>query len=366
MARSSTPLYYGSYLQLDKLLNAQRLESLNNGLPAHDEMLFIIIHQTYELWFKQILWELDAVLALFNQDKVREEDIGKATTHLNRVVEIQRVLISQVNILETMTPLDFLEFRDALVPASGFQSVQFRLVENKLGINPKTRIKINQTSYASRLAESDQAMLQASEEQPSLFELVERWLKRTPFLQFGTYDFWSAYQGAVDTMLESEHRMIASNPNLSDKERAAQLRMHQRTRTSFDALFDRAKYDKLVDSGERRLGHEALQAALLINLYRDKPILHLPFRFLGKLMDIDENFTTWRYRHALMALRMIGTKIGTGGSSGHAYLREAADRHKVFNDLLNLSTFFIPRSALPALPEEVTRAMDFSYNRNRG
>ena len=94
-----------------------------------------------------------------------------------------------------------------------------------------------------------------------------------------------------------------------------------------------------------------LQAALLINLYRDEPILHLPFRFLSLLVDIDEQFTHWRYRHALMVQRMIGTKIGTGGSSGHGYLRKAAEKNKVFTDLVNLSTFLIPRSALPALPQ---------------
>lgn len=363
MPRPEKPLYYGSYLQLERLLDCQHLESAKAGPPAHDEMLFIIIHQTYELWFKQILWELDAVLDLFAQDRVREEDVGRATSHLHRIVEIQRVLISQVTILETMTPLDFLEFRDALVPASGFQSVQFRLVENKLGIDPKARLKINRTAYTSRLSPPDQARLKASEEAPSLFVLVERWLKRTPFLQFGDFDFWNAYRAAVDTMLDKEYVLITQNPSLSDLERAAQLRMHTSTRTSFEALFDGEKYAALVASGDRRLGHQALQAALLINLYRDKPILQLPFRFLVQLMDIDENFTTWRHRHALMALRMIGTKIGTGGSAGHAYLRDAAEQHKVFGDLLGLSTFFIPRSALPELPEHVTRAMDFSLNR---
>src|SRR5437762_183131 len=102
----SEPLYYADYIQLDRLLDCQRLESARRGRPAHDEMLFMIVHQTYELWFKQVLWELDAVLAIFRSQAVAEEDVGRAVSHFGRIVEIQRVLIHQVDVLETMTPLD--------------------------------------------------------------------------------------------------------------------------------------------------------------------------------------------------------------------------------------------------------------------
>ena len=114
-----------------------------------------------------------------------------------------------------------------------------------------------------------------------------------------------------------------------------------------------------------RFSARALQAALFINLYRDEPALQLPFRLLSMLMDVEENLTTWRYRHALMVQRMIGFKIGTGGSSGHDYLRQTAERHRVFADLFALSTFFIPRSRLPALPPDVRRAMDYGYAEQR-
>ena len=136
------PLYYADYIQLDRLLGSQQLQSALHGRPAHDEMLFIIVHQTYELWFKQILWELDAVLAAFRSSPVPEEEVGHAVLHCGRIVEIQRVLIQQVDVLETMTPLDFLDFRDDLIPASGFQSVQFRLLENKLGMRRQDRLQV--------------------------------------------------------------------------------------------------------------------------------------------------------------------------------------------------------------------------------
>lgn len=361
MARTDRPLYYQDYLELDRLLDCQRLESARHGRPAHDEMLFIIVHQAYELWFKQILWEMDAVLALFDRQPVDERDVGRAVSHLGRIVAVQRVIIDQIDILETMTPLDFLDFRDFLVPASGFQSVQFRLIENRLGMRPDDRTRYSNAPYTSRFSPEDAARIEAAEREPSLFDLIERWLERTPFLQFGDFDFWRAYRQAVEQMLATDRRLIAENPTLTEEERAEQLDALEATRTYFDALFDREKHDALVASGERRLSHKALLAALLINLYRDEPILHLPFRLLTLLMDVDENFTTWRYRHALMVHRMIGTKIGTGGSSGHDYLRQTAERHKVFSDLFNLSTFYIPRSALPELPPDVRTKLGFRF-----
>jgi tryptophan 2,3-dioxygenase len=99
----------------------------------------------------------------------------------------------------------------------------------------------------------------------------------------------------------------------------------------------------------------------LIQLYRDQPALHLPFQLIQSLIDIDEHFTTWRYRHALMAKRMLGSKIGTGGSSGYDYLRAATEKHRVFNDLFQLTTFFIPRQRLPKMPADVEKKLSFQF-----
>ncbi len=361
MTAPDSKLYYADYLKLGRLLDCQHLESARRGAPAHDEMLFIIVHQVYELWFKQILWELDAVLRLFSQDVVDERDVGRAVHHLDRIIEIQRVIIDQIDVLETMTPLDFLDFRDHLIPASGFQSLQFRLIENRLGMRPKERLVIHNTPYQTRFKEAHRRVLRESENQPSLFDLVDRWLARTPFLHFGAFDFWNAYRRAVDEMLAADQRSITENPTLTEKKKSAQLTSLAGTRGEFEALFDESRYLHLLEEGTFRLTHEALQAALLINLYRDEPILHLPFRMLSGLMDIDEHFTKWRYRHALMVMRMIGRKIGTGGSSGHDYLRRTAEEHRVFKDLFHLSTFLIPRSSLPVLPQHVREAMGFRF-----
>ncbi|HNO11838.1 MAG TPA: tryptophan 2,3-dioxygenase family protein, partial [bacterium] len=144
-----------------------------------------------------------------------------------------------------------------------------------------------------------------------------------------------------------------------------QLKQLDLTRINFDALFDENKHNQLMKEGVRTISYRATQAALLICLYRDQPILHQPFRLITLLVDIDEMFTTWRYRHALMVHRMIGTKIGTGGSSGHQYLKGTSDQHKIFSDFFNLSTFLIPRSSLPKLPGDVERNLGFVYSQKQ-
>ncbi|HET9792831.1 MAG TPA: tryptophan 2,3-dioxygenase family protein [Thermoanaerobaculia bacterium] len=364
MAKRRAPLYYADYIQLDRLLDCQRLESARRGRPAHDEMLFVIVHQAYELWFKQILWELDAVLAIFRSASVPEEDVGRAVSHFGRIVEIQRVLIQQIDVLETMTPLDFLEFRDDLIPASGVQSLQFRLLENKLGVRREDRLQLHDAPYTSRFRKEDRARLDASEKEPSLFDLLERWLERTPFLSFGTFDFWRDYRAAVDRMLAGDRASIRRNPTLTAAEKSTQIAGLEATARRFEDVFGTGGEAPAAAHG-RHFSRRALQAALLINLYRDEPILHLPFRLLALVVDVERNFTSWRQRHAQMVLRMIGDKIGTGGSSGHEYLGRAAERHRVFGDLVGLSSFFIPRSALPRLPPKVKGTMGFRFGRRR-
>ncbi|HEY3250690.1 MAG TPA: tryptophan 2,3-dioxygenase family protein [Ignavibacteria bacterium] len=355
------PIYYSDYLQLDKLLNCQNLKSEEYGHKAHDEMLFIIVHQAYELWFKQILHEIDSINQMFTSDTIDERSIGVGVSRLGRISEIQKLLIEQLRVLETMTPLDFLEFRDFLIPASGFQSFQFRLIENKLGLSDKKRIKYNNLDYLKTLEERHRKLIMDTVNSPSTFELIQRWLERTPFLNYAGFDFWGHYKKAVDKMLEKDRDIIVNNKTLTEGKREFQLKQIDITKQYFEALFDENKYNDLVEKGERSFSNKAIHAALFINLYRDEPILHMPFMLLNQLVEMDELFTEWRYRHALMVQRMIGSKIGTGGSSGHQYLTSTVDKHRIFTDLFNLSTYLIPRSALPKLPEELVSQMDFYY-----
>ena len=159
-------LYYGDYLQLGKLLGAQDLESTKAGETVHDEMLFIIVHQSYELWFKQVLWELDSVADIFDDNVVPERAMGTAIARLRRIHAIQGLLIETIGVLETMTPLDFLDFRDYLFPASGFQSAQFRLVENKLGLRRQDRMLLSGEVYTARFDDTDRELVEVTEDNP--------------------------------------------------------------------------------------------------------------------------------------------------------------------------------------------------------
>lgn len=445
-----------------QLLTLQQPRSREAGAEAHDELLFIIVHQAYELWFKQILHEIDSVRVIFSTPPVNERLVSTCVHRLQRVTVIQQLLLQQVAVLETMRPIDFLDFRDYLYPASGFQSVQFRLLENRLGLRPGDRLRYGEKPYCSYLANEDADVVSASETVPSLHDLIQAWLERTPFLELAngeevppspgvpsspyrevpidraasrvtrasssggggpvpardlgaasgdgpahveaagpdykviaqaqagrkgqegegedSFSWWEHYKQAVTSMLQADEAAILAHPALATtlsssappgaqqgggsgntSTRDIALRDLAAARKHFDTVLDPAQYEEARSRGQWRLSYRALQAALLITLYSDEPIFQLPARLLGVLLDIDENMTAWRHRHAMMVHRMLGVKMGTGGSSGYHYLRATAERHRVFQDLFNLSTFLIPRQLLPGLPQHVKAKLDFAY-----
>lgn len=364
MHKNRGPVYYGEYLQLEKLLDSQlplsrKYADKTNG-ECHDEMLFIVVHQVYELWFKQILHDLNGVLETFSKDFVQESELSSVVQKLERIKKIQGLLIGQFDVLETMTPMDFLEFRDLLIPASGFQSVQFREIEIKLGLNTNDRQHVDRQFFLGRLNETDRNKLIALESSPSLLRLIEGWLERIPFTNMKNFNFWEEYQKSIESILKDDEEIILKNSaSLSEAAKNIQLENLAVTRSTFTSLFDDKAHNELIQNKQRTLSQKAILNALFILLYRDESMLALPFQVLTAMMDIDENFTTWRYRHSLLAQRMLGTKIGTGGSSGHQYLKRAADNNRVFVDLFNLSTFLIPRSRLPVIPNEIKKQLNF-------
>jgi len=361
-SKKYTAIHYHSYLELDKLLGAQIPRSGQfEAEAAHDETLFIIMHQVYELWFKQILHEINSVNAMFEEERMDEENMNMAVLRLKRISEILELVIKQIFVMETLTPLDFMDFRNYLFPASGFQSFQFRLIETTLGLRDEDRMTNNGHSYKIVFTDEQKAQLDKLEAGRSLFELMEDWLERIPFLQVKNFNFLEAYQKAVDKMLKNEQAAISSTEYLSPKMKDMRLKMLGGTNTYFKRVLSETEHNKLVESGELRLSYKATLAALLINLYREKPILTVPYNLLMELMNIDELLTNWRYRHAQMVMRMIGNKIGTGGSSGHDYLAKTAEKHKIFKDLHNISSLLIPRSELPDLPTELEKKLGFYY-----
>ena len=328
-------VHYHDYLQLDHILNAQHLES-SKGEAAHDEMLFIVIHQAYELWFKQLHHELDSVLHIMRKPALNDNspELQTVVHRLNRMIVILRVLVHQIDILETMTPMDFLDFRDLLRPASGFQSWQFKLLEARLGL--KYEHRHGQEYYTKSLREEHIAQVKKAESELSLLELVNAWLERMPVApQPGAqqgFDFWDAYLTAYGSSL-------------------AEAEKHNWDQ--FDAVFFKA------EATEYGLSAQAARAALFIMLYRGYPLLHLPFELLNNLLEIDEQLSTWRHRHMNMVHRMIGTRIGTGGSSGKDYLKAAADKHYLYKGLAQLTSFLIERRRLPQLPKELEAKLGY-------
>lgn len=357
------PVYYGDYLQLNKLLDTQHPKSKENGDEAHEETLFIIVHQVYELWFKQIIHELKSITTMFSGKTVDEKDLSKVVARLERITKIQSILVDQLGVMETMTPMDFLEFRDLLVPASGFQSVQFREVEVLMGLKTNNRKEVDREYFLGRLNNEDKKRILEIEKSPSLLELTEAWLERIPFTKGKNFNFWDEYEKQIDEMLNDDEKIIQENhATLDSRSMAIQLENLNATRQTFASLLNEESHLELVKLGRRSLSRTATMNALFILLYREEPILHLPYKFLTALMDIDELFTTWRYRHSLMAQRMLGTKIGTGGSSGHHYLKMAAENNRVYQDLFNLSTFLLPTSKLPKLPNEIKIKLGYHFN----
>ena len=350
------PCYYADYLRLDALLAQQVRQSERAGAPAHDEMLFIIVHQAYELWFKLILHELDRIQEDFGREPVADDQLGRIAHGLERIHEVQKLLVHQLDVLETMTPLDFLDFRDLLSPASGFQSVQFRAIEIRLGLRGEDRLKFDDKRFDMLLSDADRQKIAAAEAGPKLVDQLDRWLARTPFVELSGYVFSRAYREAVIRSLTADSEALRATEGLSEAQRAAEAEAIAAALERFNAIFA-----PRTESSPWRMSFAAVQAALFIMVYRDEPVLQLPFRLLATLMDIEESMALWRYRHSLMVRRMIGVKIGTGGSSGHDYLRQTSDRHQIFGDLFGLSSYLIPRSLLPPLPPDVKARMGFVY-----
>ena len=347
---------YHEYECLDKILTAQHLRSDAAGAHAHDEMLFIIYHQICELWFKQTLFEMDDIQERFDRDIVNDQDMQPILSYLERIVGILKTMVQMVDVLETMPPQSFIDFREHLSTASGFQSWQFRLIEVRLGLRRENRIPVFHGGFDDHLREESKKAIAEAESKSTLFDQLDKWLSRTPFVQKDDYDFWQEYRTAVHTMLDN--KAAAAQTAFTGDALQKELETINRGKAKFDAIFDE---DKHKQSKNWRMSWQSLQAALFITIYRTEPILQAPHRLLTCIMDIDELLARWRYRHALMVQRMMGANMGSGGSGGYSYLIETLEKHRIFGDLFALSTYLIPSTSLPELPQSLQDKMGYRY-----
>jgi tryptophan 2,3-dioxygenase len=353
---------YSDYLALDRLLNIQTPMSEKKGNMAHDEMLFIIIHQAYELWFKQIIFELESVAKLFSDVPLASTSLSTITARLERVTKIQQLLISQLEIIETMTPLDFMDFRDELNPASGFQSIQFKKVELLMGLTLEDRTETEKHFLKNRLTPQEFDEIQKYSQETNLFSLVNNWLERMPFSNFHGWDFWREYGSIVEKMLAHDEFIIKNNASLDERTKLFEINNLEQTKKQFSALLDSTQFEALQKNKKFKMSQTAILHAVFISLYRDWPVLTGPFKVITLLTDVDELMTTWRYRHALMVQRLLGTKIGTGGSSGHDYLKMTTETNRFFKDLFALPTYLIPKKLLPELPDYLKEDLNYVYD----
>ncbi len=346
--RKNMALDYKGYLQLDKILDAQQPETFKDGKqPAHEEMLFIIIHQTYELWFKQIQFEIGSILDIMGQETVNDNtsEISNVVQRLKRISIILKTLVAQVDILETMSSTQFLSFRDEIRPASGFQSWQFKKIEACLGL--KFDKRYGQHFYTSQLDPKEIAIIKEAESAISVIERVNKWLERMPFIN--DEKFWGNYQA------------LSASSDAPKFWNDYEFLFHQNLLESDASIKD---YFKKIFSNEpaddsRQLSAMACRSALFIILYREYPLLELPFQLLDTLLEIDNQMGNWRYRHINMVQRMIGVRPGTGGSGGADYLSAAMAKHFIFKEIAQLNSFLINKAKLPVLPTELIEKLRY-------
>ena len=337
---------YGNYLQLDELL---KLQGEDRGISS-DEMHFIIVHQTFELWFKQIIRELSEVRNILSQEQVPEKDIPQAVERLGRTTEIFKLMATQWSVMETLTPQGFLSFRDGLGSASGFESFQMRKFEILLGLKNEDRLfgmdPVDTFRKLAKNSEKDASILQDLEDalaKPSLEESLMKWISRTPIMGsiYGSEKDSESVKKYVNEHLLGHKSMgedaakRMSGYGTSDIEKATQ-RFNSAHESAISFLVPEGKISR------------ARASLLFIESYRELPLLAWPRKLIDAVVELEESMVKWRHSHARMVERIMGRRIGTGGTSGVDYL-DKTSQYRVFKDLWAVRTILVKSDKRPEL-----------------
>ena len=344
---SETPgsrMTYGNYLQLDELLSLQSGPEGHDPPPSNHEMHFIVVHQAFELWFKQINRELEEALILLNVEEVEEKQIPVIVRHLERCSEIFRLLASQWRVMETLSPHDFLAFRDRLGTSSGFESWQMRTLEMLLGLESEQRIGGMDPMIHNRKLHSEGKLSDAVMENmiridnmPSLSEVLQKWLARTPV---------NGVSGDDNVLQDFAEKHLESMSVHAESVIAHMVKIGHGTEETI-----RPRIESGITGAKEFLLPEgkvvAARAGLLfIESYRELPLLSWPRRLIDTIVDLEQAMLLFRSHHARMVERMIGRRMGTGGSSGVDYL-DMTLKYRIFTDLWAVRTMLVKRDALP-------------------
>jgi len=367
----SRPTYW-EYLQVEELLALQGgLERDESKLSNH-EVLFIVVHQVYELWFKLALREMATARDILKKNPVPDQQLSLVVAGLRRIREILHQAANHFRLVETLTTRDFLDFRDKLSTASGFESAQMRAMEVLFGLEDKDRIHLGREgSYLAALRGRGGEATPASRrveaqaaDRPTLKEAVDEWLWRTPI------------RGSSPSAPDDDAAVLAFLDDFLAAHRAEIGDFGARAARRADAPADRAALEKRfaaecdgarrflhaedVDDGPGRARRRRIRAALVfIESYRELPLLAWPRDLCDTLVAVEQAFVIFRQRHARMVEREIGRRTGTGGTAGVDYLDETALRYRVFSDFWAVRTILIPRRAVP--PLEGGEMYDFRF-----
>lgn len=351
------PTTYWDYIRVEDLLALQGGNGRDESRLTNDEVLFITVHQVFELWFKLILRELRSARDLFTHEPVAEQELSGAVRSLKRVTTILRRAVDHFEIVETLTTREYLAFRDELMPASGFQSAQMRQIEILLGLPEQDRVPYGpKQSYLEALREPDGSSSPALRrveatlaDRPTLREALDAWLYRTP-IDGSPHDAPDAEErldAFVERFLEAHAREAEAS-----RERACALAPDEAAHLG--ALYERereqvAAFLRPAEEQGGRFRARVRAAMLFIETYRELPLLAWPRELLDALVELEQQFVVFRQRHARMVERVIGRRTGTGGSAGVDYLDETALRYRIFRDLWAIRTIQLRRAAAPAL-----------------
>ena len=295
---------YSEYLRLEELLKLQTGVEGETRNISNDELHFILVHQNFELWFKLVINELTCTRNILSSDYVEETKLPQAVHHMERVIETFKLMSQQWRVMETLEPQDFLNFRDELGTASGFESFQMREMESLMG---------------SKWI--DGKLIGKPETSNSLYDVTCDWLERTPI------------QGSVYGSTNDEKNV--------DDFIADYLLAHKK-------LYPDTNKEAVIFFEEESSLRRRRAGLVFIESYRELPLLAWPRKLISTLIELEQSMILWRTSHARMVERMIGRRIGTGGSSGVDYL-DMTTKYRVFVDLWAVRSILIKKEALPEL-----------------
>lgn len=361
--RKPTP--YWEYIRVESLLSLQAGAAAAEAELGNDEVMFIVVHQIDELWFKLVLREMVAVRDLFAHAPVPEQALASAVRGIRRMETILQQLAAHFALMETMTTRDYLAFRDKLTGASGFQSAQMREIEILMGLPEAERIPLgHEGSYLTALRDHDGGESPALRrvrarlaDRPTLRDTILEWLFRTP-IQGSTpsrpddddrvRSFVEGYLGAHErAVLRGVDLALAHGPGPALGGPDMQ-RLQERARREVASA--RAYLLAEDTPEETRARNSRIRAALVfIESYRELPLLAWPREVLDSLTTFEQSFVIFRQRHARMVERMIGRRTGTGGSAGVDYLDSTAISYRVFRELWAVRTLLVRAEDLPPL-----------------